>query len=72
VTIASRPLWKERDGVSIIQKFDLVKLNSENPKLIGDLRPDRKTPQNQSIERGVIQIDPLAGGSDFFAASDLR
>jgi hypothetical protein len=26
------PLWKERDGVSIIQKSDLVKLNSENPK----------------------------------------
>jgi hypothetical protein len=34
VTIASRPLWKERDGASIIQKFDLVKLFSENQKQI--------------------------------------
>jgi hypothetical protein len=27
------PPWKERDGVSIFQKFDLVKLNSENQKM---------------------------------------
>jgi hypothetical protein len=32
VTIASRPLWKERDAASIIPKSGLVKLNSENQK----------------------------------------
>jgi hypothetical protein len=34
VTIASRPFWKERDGGFIIQKSDLVKLNSENQKQV--------------------------------------
>ena len=32
VTIASRPLWKERDRASIFLKSDLVKYNSEIPK----------------------------------------